>query len=92
MQKKFKIDIVYFNPEGDGVTAIYIDGELYKWGDYYHDKIDDWCRGFLDALIFADINFTSTTTNISYEDNHDLVEDIVESGGSPPELFKELGV
>ena len=44
------VDIVYFNPSGDGVTAIYIDGKLYTHGDDYHDKINFWI-----ALVYRKI-------------------------------------
>lgn len=33
---------VDFTGGGDGVHAIYIDGNLHKYGDYYHDKIEEW--------------------------------------------------
>lgn len=42
-----KFTVVKFNPEGDGVTALYIDGKLHIHGDYYHNKIDEWIDGFL---------------------------------------------
>lgn len=75
-----KIDIVKFNPEGDGVTAVYIDGKLHTHGDYYHDKIDNWVEGFIDGLKFAEVSFD--------EDGHDIPGDkcklIHEMGHSPP--------
>jgi len=52
-----KITIVHIHPEGDGVTAMYINDELYASGDYYNDKIDDWICGFIEGLEYTDVAF-----------------------------------
>jgi hypothetical protein len=39
--------------DGDGPTGIYVDGKLFKSGDYYHDKISDWAEGFVAGLKHA---------------------------------------
>jgi hypothetical protein len=81
------VDIVYFNTSGDGVTAMYIDGKLHTYGDYYHNKIDFWVMGFLDGLIYSKKQFIKTIHEIEYEDNDELVEQIVELGMIPPKLL-----
>ena len=42
--------IVYFNPQSDGVTAIYRGSKLFYCGDYYHNKIDQIWEGYELAL------------------------------------------
>ncbi len=48
-----KIDIVKDgSPIDDCSTYVYIDGKYYKHGDWYHDKIDDFMKGFCDAMSY----------------------------------------
>ena len=72
--------IVHF-PEGEGVHAIYIDGVLEKYGDYYHDKIQNWIEGFLSGSRWAGIEFEER--KITCKDP-ELNEEICELGGIPP--------
>ena len=51
----YKVD---FKGGGDGVDALYINGMLHKYGDYYHDKIGEWIEGFLGGIKYAGINYT----------------------------------
>jgi hypothetical protein len=81
------IDIVYINPEGDGVTAVYIDGDLHTYGDYYHDKIDDWVRGFIDGLRYASVRFTKRGWELCGD--RPLAKAICEDADVPPGLFSE---
>ena len=60
-----EIDIVSINPEGDGVTALYIDGDLHTHGNEYHDKIDVWISGFLDGLKYAEVDFLKENWEVS---------------------------
>jgi len=74
---------------GDGITALYIDGKLYAYGDYYHDKIDDFIRGFVDGLSYAKIEFDYKL--IQLEHDNKWVEDVSRKGiTSPPENYLEL--
>lgn len=41
----------------DGITAIFVNGEFYRSGDYYHDKIDDWYEGFKSGLSYVGMPF-----------------------------------
>lgn len=50
-----EVHIVNIHPEGDGMTALYLDGELFRTGDYYHDKIDDWIEGFIAGLEYGEV-------------------------------------
>jgi len=82
------IDIVKFNPEGDGVTAIYIYGVLFTYGDYYHDKIDDWVQGFIDGLEYAMASFN--VVNWALPGDTKMSRDICELGATPPERFRQI--
>lgn len=56
--KKFqpKITIVKFNPEGDGVTGMYIGDRLHYSGDEYHNDIGSRIDGILDGMrMFAEL-------------------------------------
>lgn len=41
---------VKFGPETDGVDALYINGFLYKYGDYYHTKLSEQIAGWFDCM------------------------------------------
>jgi hypothetical protein len=89
---KLNLKIVSINPEGDGVTCLYINNMLHMYGDYYHNKIDDWIAGFVAGLNFD----RPSTDNIepenwyvlgeSYEDP-DQLEDLMLN---PPSVFAAL--
>lgn len=49
-----KLDIVSFEG-GEGVTALYVNKELYKYGDYYHDKISYIIDGIIEGLKLANV-------------------------------------
>lgn len=40
-------------PFGDGYTHLYLDNNLICQGDYYHDKIDDYIKGYIDGYTHA---------------------------------------
>jgi hypothetical protein len=75
-----QVTVVKFNPEGDGVTALYIDGKKHTHGDFYHDKIDDWIAGFIEGLKFAEVNFEEAEDEIP----GDKCKLIHQSGQEPP--------
>lgn len=41
------------NGGSDGFHALYIDGKLIVYGDDYHNKIQDYIRGFIDGIEFT---------------------------------------
>ena len=83
------ITTVTFGPEVDYVVAIYIDNELFKYGDEYHDDIKQWIHAFIAGVLYGDDNSNS---NFIYhcEVPVDKCRDIIENGASPPEKFTEL--
>ena len=81
-----KVTTVGFNSDGDGIDALYIDGHLYSYGDYYHNKQADWQRGFIDGLKFAwpetikgKLEFEEYTVNGDYEFLNDICDGDVPS-------------
>lgn len=44
-----KFTILTVNPYGDGYTHLYLDNNLICQGDYYHNKIEDYIRGYIDG-------------------------------------------
>jgi hypothetical protein len=78
----YKVD---FKGGGDGVDALYINGMLHKYGDYYHDKIGEWIEGFLGGIKYAGINYTFKTIQCKPE----LVEEVSENGGVPPKSLSD---
>lgn len=80
-----KFTVVKFNYEGDGVTALYIDGKLHTHGDYYHNKIDEWIDGFLAGIKHLNWPMQQETHYIPGE----KCEPIWENGESPPEQWPD---
>ena len=52
-----KIVSVDFQMGGDGRTALYLDGKKIKEGDAYHDKIEDFIKGFIFALDTMEVDY-----------------------------------
>lgn len=77
--------IVEFGWDVDSVKALYINGELEKSGDYYHDKISYWLDGFEYAikLLQSDASFEK----LYIHSNN--CEDILELGDSPPDYWPD---
>lgn len=69
-----KITIVKINPEGDGVTAMYINGEQFTSGDYYHNKIDTWIQGFLEGLDYATAEYTLEKLYVTDETSSEVMK------------------
>ena len=53
--KKINSVIVDFNPFSDDFKDLYIDGELYKHGDDYHDDIHVYINAFLDGIEYTGV-------------------------------------
>jgi hypothetical protein len=75
-----KMTVVEFGYEGDGVTALYIDGVKHTHGNYYDDKIGKWIEGFVAGLEYAEIGFTHEDHYVPADD----CEDICHGGDEPP--------
>lgn len=67
-----KLTRVAFNPEGDGITALYMGDRLHMSGDYYHDKIDDKIEGFLNGVKLFDPTIEVDHLYVTAEDNEDI--------------------
>lgn len=74
-------------PEGEGVTAIYIDDVLFKYGDYYHDKTDEWILGFIEGVKWAGISLEERKYTCKDTELNDKICDL---GGSPPNHLSEV--
>lgn len=72
----------------ESVTALYISDKLYKYGDYYHDKIKDFIKGFLMGITYAGIDFE--LSNITIKEDNPWSAELVDLGGSPPEDFNDI--
>lgn len=85
--KELVLTRVDFTGGGDGVYALYIDGELYKYGDYYHDKIEIWIDSFYDG-----IKYTGTKVRLEKVvcNNSELIERISELADTPPKNLKDI--
>lgn len=61
-----QIDYVCFGD--DQKEALYIDGNLYMDGDYYHDKISDKIEGFLKGLDYCNSIFDVSIHYMNYKE------------------------
>ena len=86
--------VVDFKGGGDGIEAIYINGELHHYGDYYHDKISDWIKGFIEGLKYTvtSMGVTGISLNISEKEcsDKDMIESTSEGGSEPPKLLSDV--
>lgn len=65
--------ILTVNPHGDGYTHFYFNSQLIVQGDYYHDKIEDYFKGFIDGYKYT-LNDVKVI-NIGYEKDEWEYED-----------------
>ncbi len=82
----YKFTTVDFTGGGDGVYALYINDKLYRYGDYYHDKIEIWIKSFIEGAIWAGLSIKHE--EIICKDS-DLNRDISENGNFPPENLED---
>lgn len=78
---------VDFTGGGDGVHALYIDGDLFKYGDYYHNKINDFIKAFTEGAIWAGKNISFK--RIKCVDD-DMIRDVSEMADSPPQKLSDV--
>lgn len=84
--KSINFTIVDFTGGGDGVHALYIDDVLYKYGDYYHDKMEIWIEAFIEGVEWSKINITVSKVKCK---NEEIIEEISSLGGIPPKKLTE---
>ncbi len=88
--KEIKATIVDFSGGGDGITALYLDGVLHTYGDYYHNKIDDTIGGFLDGVKYVLGDDNVIEVSISLHDEHPLIKDTWDNGNPPPDNLSDI--
>jgi len=83
----YRLTVVDFTNGGDGVTALYVNGQLEKYGDYYHDKIDEWIKGFE-----AGIKMTGAYVEVEKEvcKDESLCFDISDMAEMPPQSIHDV--
>lgn len=72
---------VTFNPGGDSIIALYVNDKLLCYGDYYHDKMSDYLRGFYNALSWTQTEYKLEYISIPEEECRDILD-----GDDPPPL------
>lgn len=78
---------ITFDPSGESVQALYLNGSLYMHGDYQHDKIGVRIESFLEGL-----SFTGATIDIEKLDvPFDFCRSITEDGQEPPGNWPDPG-
>ena len=82
MENKFTI--VTFNPNGDYVQALYINGILYRDGDEYHSHISTWIKAFIGGCEYSGMDLKVERIDCN---NEELNESICELANPAP---KEL--
>lgn len=83
----YRITIVDFSGGGDGITALYVNGNLESYGDYYHNKIDEWIDGFVEG-----VKFTGAYVEVESEtcEDDDTIERISSNGETPPKSIHDV--
>ena len=85
--KKINSVIVDFNPFSDVFLALYIDGELYKHGDDYHDDIHAYINAFLDGIEYTGVEVDRNTLYIT---DREVSESVINADEFPPNKLSEL--
>lgn len=94
-QNVVKVVVIDFTGGADGVTALYTDGLLEFYGDYYHDKIDDKIAGFILGLKWVKENFVYPLVVEEQKlfcTDSNLVEQISDFGNTPPKNLSDLDI
>ena|ERR1035437_1616445 len=86
--RSLELTWVDFTAGMDGAYALYINDDLYKYGDSYHNKIQDWYRGFKNGLNYSNITFT--IKNIIVQTGNEWIIRVSEYGESPPKHLSNL--
>jgi hypothetical protein len=85
--KGFPVELTKVQFGIDGVTALYIRGDLHIYGDHYNDKIDDYLKGFINGLKWSGINVEYKKIECS---NAEMVENICGIGNPPPNILEDV--
>lgn len=85
--KSYKFTKVDFTGGGDGVYALYIDNKLFKYGDYYHDKIEEWVDAFIQGARWNGASIQYSTLECT---DSSMIEEISELAGTPPQNLSDI--
>lgn len=82
------IEVTYvdFSMGGDGCKALYINGKLHKYGDDYHDKIDNYIGAFVDGLKWAGVNMVYKKV---YSKSNYWYQETTNNGNPPPGYLED---
>lgn len=86
-KRTLTVTTVDFTGGGDGVYALYVEGKRIRYGDYYHDKIQNWIDGFKESLKFSGAIVIEEEIKVQDED---LINEVSYCGGIPPENLNEI--
>ncbi len=82
-----KMTKVDFTGGDDGGIALYINDILVKDGDYYHDKIDTYIKGFVDGARWCGLNVIFETV---YCTNEEWIEEVSQLGNPAPKNLSDI--
>lgn len=82
-----KVTVVEFGPEVDSIMALYVDGKCFTYGDYYHDKIRDFIRGWVHCWANGDRKAAEQVEYIAVPVNECL--DVLEDGSPIPNVWPD---
>lgn len=82
-----KFTIVTFTGDEETVQALYIDGELHEYGDWYHNKIDVKISSFIDGVRYTGALVEEEKIQCN---DRELIEETTELGNQPPHLLADI--
>jgi hypothetical protein len=82
-----KFTTVTFDGDEESVMALYIDGELHDYGDWYHDKINVKISSFIDGVRFSMVDVDEEKIECK---NKELITQTTELGYSPPMKLSDI--
>ena len=88
--KKVTITTVSFCGAGDGITAMYVDGELNQYGDDYHNRIVETIGGFIAGVKYGIGEENVEEVMIHLVEEHPLVSDTWDKGNPPPNKLSDI--
>lgn len=72
---------------GEYVKALYIDGVMEFYGDYYHNKISEKISAFIEGAEWAGANIEVHKIDCS---NREINVEVCEMGGIPPKNLEDI--
>lgn len=72
---------------GEYVKALYIDGVMEFYGDYYHNKISEKISAFIEGAEWAGANIEVHKIDCN---NREINVEVCEMGGIPPKNLEDI--